>query len=218
MPRRQFTALILASALITLDGTAATVALPAIGRDLSASMARLQWIANAPLLALAAMLLPAGTLGDRFGHVRLLRIGLMTFVAASAVCAAASSDGAIIAARLGQGTGGALVLPAALAMLRAAYDDAAERTRIFGVWAAWTGVASAVGPLVAGVLVDVLSWRAIFMTSMVIGVVAAVLLQREAGTKPAARREASLRHRDSLARRAPRRFGLRAHAGRTERD
>ena len=189
MPRRQFTALILASALITLDGTAASVALPAIGRDLSASMARLQWIANAPLLALAAMLLPAGTLGDRFGHVRLLRIGLMTFVAASAVCATASSDGAIIAARLGQGTGGALVLPAALAMLRAAYDDAAERTRIFGVWAAWTGVASAVGPLVAGVLVDVLSWRAIFMTSMVIGVVAAVLLQREAGTKPAARRE-----------------------------
>jgi MFS family permease len=101
MRRHQLIALILASALITLDGTAATIALPAIGRELSASMPRLQWIANAPLLALAAMLLPAGTFGDRFGHVRLLRIGLMLFVAASAVCAAASSNGAMIAARLG---------------------------------------------------------------------------------------------------------------------
>jgi MFS family permease len=189
MPRRQLSALIIASALITLDGTAATIALPAIGRDLSASMARLQWIANAPLLALAAMLLPAGTLADRFGHVRLLRIGLITFVAASAVCATASSDAVVIAARLGQGSGGALVLPAVLAMLRAAYDDAAERTRIFGVWAAWTGVAGAVGPLVAGGLVDALSWRAVFVTSMVVGVVAAVLLRSDAGISHVARRE-----------------------------
>lgn len=187
MWRRQLIALILASALITLDGTAATIALPAIGRELSASMPQLQWIVNAPLLALAAMLLPAGTFSDRFGHVRLLRIGLMLFVAASAVCAAASSNGAMIAARLGQGAGGALVLPAALAMLRAAHDDAAERTRLFGLWAAWTGVAGAVGPLVAGVLVDAWSWRAIFMMSAVIGVVAAVLLQREAGARSVTR-------------------------------
>src|ERR1043165_9832521 len=111
MQPRQLTALILASALITLDGTAATIALPAIGRELAASMTQLQWIVNAPLLALAAMHLRAGTLGDRFGHVRLLRIGLMLFVAASAACAAAASNGAMIAARLGQGAGGALVLP-----------------------------------------------------------------------------------------------------------
>ena len=89
MERRQLTALILASALITLDGTAATIALPAIGRDLSISMERLQWIANAPLLALAAMLLPAGTIGDRVGHMRVLRTGLTIFAAASLVCAAA---------------------------------------------------------------------------------------------------------------------------------
>ena len=189
MRPRQLIALILASALITLDGTAATIALPAIGRELSASMPQLQWIVNAPLLALAAILLPAGTFSDRFGHVRLLRIGLMLFVAASAVCAAASSNGALIAARLGQGVGGALVLPAALAMLRAAHDDSAERTRIFGLWAAWTGVASAVGPLVAGVLVDTWSWRAIFMMSAVIGVVAAVLLRREAGARSVTRHE-----------------------------
>lgn len=189
MPRRQLIAVILASALITLDGTAATIALPAIGRDLAAPMARLQWIANAPLLALAAMLLPAGTLADRFGHVRLLRIGLVIFVAASAWCAAARSDEAIIAARLAQGAGGALVLPAALALLRAAFVDATERTRIFGVWAAWTGVAGALGPLAGGVLVDALSWRAIFVTSMAAGVVAVALLQRAAGAPSGTRCE-----------------------------
>jgi MFS family permease len=179
MPRRQLTGLILASALITLDGTAATIALPAIGRELSAPVPRLQWIANAPLLALAAMLLPAGAIADRFGRVRTLRTGLMVFVAASFVCAAAWSDAAVIAARLGQGAGGALVLPAALAVLRGAYRDAAERTRVFGVWAAWTGAASAAGPLLAGMLVDVMSWRAVFVLSIAVGFAAAMLLQRE---------------------------------------
>ena len=152
-------------------------------------MTQLQWIVNAPLLALAALLLPAGTFSDRFGHVRLLRVGLMLFVAASATCAAAGSNGAMIAARLVQGAGGALVLPPALAMLRAAYDDAAERARVFGVWAAWTGVAGAAGPLVAGVLVDAWSWRTIFMMSAAIGVVSSVLLQREAGARTVIRNE-----------------------------
>jgi MFS family permease len=183
MPRRQLTALILASALITLDGTATVIALPAIGRELSASMGRLQWIVNAPLLGLSAMLLPAGTLGDRFGHVRILRIGLIVFAIASAVCAAAPTDCAIIAARLAQGVGGALVLPSVLALLRAAYDDMEERTRIFGTWAAWTGAAAAVGPLLAGVFVDVVSWRAIFVTSASIGLAAALLLKRDAMTR-----------------------------------
>jgi len=179
MPRPQLTALILASALITLDGTATTIALPAIGRDLSAPMPRLQWIVNAPLLALAAMLLPAGTIADRFGHVRVLRTGLLIFMAASLACAAAWSDAALIGARLGQGAGGALVLPAVLAALRGAYDDAAERTRVFGVWAAWTGAASAAGPLLAGMLVDVLSWRAVFLPSIAVGLVSLILLKRE---------------------------------------
>ena len=183
MSRRELAALILASALITLDGSGVTIALPAIGRDLGLSMARLQWIANAPLLALAAILLPAGTVGDRFGHMRLLRIGLTIFVAGSAACAVAWSDDAIIVARLAQGAGGALLLPAVLAMLRAAFDDPVERTRIFGKWAAWTGVASAVGPLIAGLLVDVLSWRAVFVASMVVGAAAAALLPRGAQSR-----------------------------------
>ncbi|MGH9310294.1 MAG: MFS transporter [Vicinamibacterales bacterium] len=179
IPGRQLAGLILASALITLDGTATTIALPAIGRDLSASISRLQWIANAPLLMLAAMLLPAGLLADRYGRIRVMQIGLVTCAAASLACAAASSDTWIIAAKFAVGAGGALVLPAALAVLRGAYADAAERTRVFGVWAAWTGAASAAGPLLAGALVDLWSWRAVFIPSLVAASVAALLLRTE---------------------------------------
>jgi MFS family permease len=183
---RQLAALILASTLITLDGTATNIALPAIARDLSASMSGLQWIANAPLLMLAAMLLPAGLVADRFGPTRLLRTGLLIFAAASVLCAVAWSGAVLIGAKLGQGVGGALVLPAALATLRRGYDGDAERTRIFGVWAAWTGAASAAGPLLAGLLVDVMSWRAVFMPSIALGLVSLLLLKSEpcAGTAP----------------------------------
>jgi MFS family permease len=187
MHRRQLAALILASALITLDGTATTIALPAIGRDLSASMSRLQWIVNAPLLALAALLLPAGTLADRYGRTRMIRLGLVVFVTASAACAVAWSPAGIIGAKFAQGIGGALVLPAALAVLRGAYTDAAERTRIFGVWAAWTGAASAAGPLLAGGLVDLWGWRAVFMPSIAAGLLAVLLIEREAPAAAAER-------------------------------
>lgn len=187
MGRRTLAGLILASALVTLDGTATTLALPAIGRDLSAPMWRLQWIVNAPLLALAAMLLPAGALADRFGRIRIMRIGLIVFVGASIGCAAAPSTAGIIAAKFIQGAGGALVLPAALAVLRSAYDDAAERARAFGVWAAWTGAASAAGPLLAGAIVDLLSWRAVFVPSIAAGATAVVLLGNGTADRDAAR-------------------------------
>lgn len=178
MSRRHLAGLILASALVTLDGTATTIALPAIGRDLSAPISRLQWVANAPLLVLAALLIPAGALVDRLGRLRMLRAGLLVFVGAMAGCAAAWSDEALIGVKLAVGAAGALVLPAGLAALRSAYTDAAERTRIFGVWAAWTGVASAAGPLLAGALVDLVSWRAVFAASGCAGAAALLLLAR----------------------------------------
>ena len=139
MPRRQLAGIILASALVTLDGTATTIALPTIGQDLSASVLRLRWIANAPLLALASLLLPAGMLADRFGRVRIIRIGLCVFVAASLSCAAATSAVPLIATTFAEGAGAAFLRPAALAALRGAYTEAAQRARIFGIWAAWTG-------------------------------------------------------------------------------
>jgi MFS family permease len=177
MRRHTLAGLILASALVTLDGTATTLALPAIGHEFSASISRLQWIVNAPLLVLAAMLLPSGAIADRYGRVRVLRMGLAMFVASAAACAWATSANALVAAKVGQGVGGALILPAALATLRGAYGDDAERTRVFGVWAAWTGAASAAGPLLAGAIVDIWSWRGVFMPSMVAGSLAVVLLR-----------------------------------------
>jgi MFS family permease len=179
---RQLAGLILASALITLDGTSTTIALPAIARDLSVPMSRLQWIANAPLLMLAALLLPSGTLGDRFGRIRVMRAGLACFIAGATACAAAPSDAVLIAAKLAQGAGASLVLPAALAVLRGAHDDAAERAHLFGIWAAWTGVASAAGPLVAGALVDLSSWRMVFVPSAAAGGAAMLLLGSDALT------------------------------------
>lgn len=176
MSRRELAAVILASALVTLDGTAATVALPAIGSELAVPFSRLQWISNAPLLALAALLLPAGGLADSYGRARLVRVGLLTFGAASAACALAPSYPWLIAGRVVQGAGGALVLPAALARLRAAYTAPEERTRKFGVWAAWTGVAATAGPLLGGGLVDLLSWRAVFVMSSSLAAGALILL------------------------------------------
>jgi MFS family permease len=187
LPKKVLAGLILASALITLDGTATTIALPAIGRDLKVSVTTLQWIANAPLLILAAMLLPAGTLADRYGRIRMMRIGLICFVVASLGCAAARSELEIIGARFVQGAGGALVLPATLAVLRGAYTNSAQRTRVFGVWAAWTGAASAAGPLLAGALVDFWKWRAVFLPAALAGVVALLLIRREAPSASATR-------------------------------
>ena len=179
MRSRQLALLILGSVLITLDGGATNVALPAIGRDLSISVSGLQWVTNAPLLMLAVMLLPAGTLADRYGRVRVMRIGLVTFALGAIAGAVSPSDRALIAARFVQGAGGALVLPASLAVLRGAYRDPAERTRMFGVWAAWTGVASAAGPLLAGALVDFWTWRVVFLPPAFAGAFAAVLLDAD---------------------------------------
>ena len=139
------------------------LALPSIARDLSASLRQLQWIVNTPLLAMAAMLLPAGLMVDRFGRTRTLRMGLLVFASASLTCAVAGAGSVLIAARFAQGAGAALILPAALALVRNSADDSAERARLFGLWAAWTGVASAAGPLAAGLLVDLWSWRGVFL-------------------------------------------------------
>jgi hypothetical protein len=186
--RRQLSGLILASALITLDGTATTVALPAIGGDLSTSIARLQWVANAPLLVLATLLLPAGTFADGYGRGPMIRLGLLIFIAASVASATAQTEFGMITARFAQGAGGALVLPACLAALRGAYTDTEKRNRVFGIWAAWTGAASAAGPLLAGALVDLISWRAVFIPSAAGGVVALLLLRHQIPMGSATRR------------------------------
>jgi MFS family permease len=191
MHTRSLAGVILASALVTLDGTATTIALAAIGQDLSIPVSRLQWISNAPLVVLAALLVPGGAIADRFGRVRVIRAGLLVFGASTAVAIVAPSYLVLVAARFLAGAGSALILPASLAMLRGGYSDASERTRVLGVWAAWTGVAAAAGPLLSGGLVDLVSWRAVFVPAVAAAAIAFLLLMRErnAGAAAETRRE-----------------------------
>jgi EmrB/QacA subfamily drug resistance transporter len=161
-------ATVLASALAQIEATVVNVALPAIGQDLDAGMSGLQWVLNGYLLTLAALILLGGSLGDRLGRRRILVAGVVLFSAASAVCAAAPTIGTLIAARVLQGIGGALLTPGSLAMLEAVLRPE-DRARAIGAWSALGGVAAAVGPLVGGWLVE-LSWRWVFLLPVPLGV------------------------------------------------
>ena len=178
MKTRELPGLLIASALITFDGTAVTTALAAVGKDLELSFAELQWVANASLLTMAALLVPAGAITDRVGRGRTIRVGLVAIAVSSLACLSASTGLVLIAARMVQGAAAAMVLPGALAIVRAAYRDDKERTRMFGRWAAATGLAGAAGPLTGGALVDLISWRAVFATSAGVALVAWLLLAR----------------------------------------
>ena len=167
---------ILASSLAFVDGSVVNVGLPAIGRDLHASAADLQWTINAYLLPLSALLLLGGALGDRFGPGRLLTLGVALFGLASAGCALAPDLGWLLAARAVQGAGAALVLPNSLAVLGSATQGVA-RGRAVGFWAAASAMASALGPVLGGWLIDLSGWRAIFLINLPLAA-AAIVVER----------------------------------------
>ena len=160
---------VLGSGMAFLDGTIVNVALPDIGRDLDASTSSLQWVLNGYLLALASLILLGGSLGDRYGRRRIFVVGVGLFTVASALCAAAPSTETLIAARFGQGVGGALLTPGSLAMIEAGIRRE-DRPRAIGAWSGLTGVATAVAPLVGGYLIEAISWRATFLINLPIGV------------------------------------------------
>jgi EmrB/QacA subfamily drug resistance transporter len=170
-PRLVLGATILASSLDFIDGSVVNVGLPAIGRSLHGGAADLQWLVNAYLLPLSALLLLGGALGDRFGRRRLLTIGIALFAAGSAACAAAPNLALLIAARGAQGAAAALMLPNSLAVLGGAFEGA-ERNRAVGLWAASAAVAGAIGPVLGGRLIDTVGWRAIFLINLPLAVVA----------------------------------------------
>ena len=148
-----------------LDETVVFLALPAINRDLHVSLSGQEWIVNAYLLSLSALLLVGGSLADLFGRRRLFFYGLGAFGVASLACGLAPAGGALIAFRLVQGAAAALVMPSTLALLIATFSGE-ERGAAIGSWASWGAVAAAVGPPVAGVLIGAVSWRAIFFLSL----------------------------------------------------
>lgn len=158
-------ATVMASSVVFLEATVINVALPAIQTSLDAPVATMQWIANVYTLALAALTLIGGALGDRHGRRRLLLIGLSLFSLASLAAGLATSSGALIAARAGQGVAAALVAPNSLAMLSASFPRG-ERGRALGIWSAAAAVMAGAAPLLGGWLVDAVAWQAIFLVGV----------------------------------------------------
>jgi EmrB/QacA subfamily drug resistance transporter len=161
-----------------IDANAINLALPAIRDDLGGGISGAQWTIDAYNITFAAMLLTAGSLGDRFGRRTLLRIGLLTFVVASLTCAAAPSLPLLLAARAVQGVGAALMLPQGLAITAAAFPDPVERARATAAWAMAAAISTAIGPILGGVLTDTLGWRYIFWLNAPVGLVALLMTHR----------------------------------------
>ncbi|GAA4015630.1 MFS transporter [Sphingomonas swuensis] len=170
-------ACILASSLSFVEGSVLNVALPAIRESFGAGASEVQWVVNAYLLPLSALLLLGGALGDQFGRKRLLLAGTSLFVAASLLCALAPGFAWLVAGRVLQGLGAALLLPNSLALLNHAFEGE-RRGRAIGIWAASGAAAAAVAPLIGGWLIDHVGWPSIFYINLPIGLGAILLAWR----------------------------------------
>lgn len=168
---------VLGSAIAAIDSTVVGIALPAIGRNFHMTVASLQWVVSAYLLALAGLLLVGGALGDRFGRRRVFMVGIVAFALTSLVCAVAPDSAVLIGGRALQGVGATLLTPGSLAILRASFapDD---QGRAVGAWSGLGGVATAVGPFLGGVLISAVSWRLIFVINIPISIVVVVMASR----------------------------------------
>src|SRR3954453_24197581 len=161
---------VLASGMAFLDATAVQVALPAIGRELHASLSGLQWTVTSYTLSLASLILLGGALGDRYGRRKVFVIGVCWFAGASLICGVAQNTGQLIAARALQGIGGALLTPGSLALIQSSFRHE-DRARAIGLWSALAGIAGLIGPFLGGVLVDTVSWRLVFLINVPFAVV-----------------------------------------------
>jgi EmrB/QacA subfamily drug resistance transporter len=151
--------------MASLDATVVNVALPHIARDLDAGVTGLQWVLTGYLLSLASLILLGGALGDRIGRRRVFVIGTVWFAVASALCGAAPNIGVLVAARVLQGVGGALLTPGSLAIIQASFRQQ-DRAAAVGAWSGFIGVAGAIGPFVGGALVDGPGWRWAFLLNV----------------------------------------------------
>jgi EmrB/QacA subfamily drug resistance transporter len=163
--------------IVGMDVTIVNVALPAIRQDLGASVAGLQWITAAYTVVLASLLMLGGSTADRLGRARVFQFGLGLFTAASLGCSVAPTTGWLVAFRVLQGVGGSMLNPVAMSIIRNTFEDPRERARAIGIWGAVVGVSLALGPVLGGVLAE-LSWRAVFLVNIPIGLAAIVLTAR----------------------------------------
>ncbi|HEX6872099.1 MAG TPA: MFS transporter [Micromonosporaceae bacterium] len=163
-------ATVLGTSLAFLDATIVNIALPAIGADLHAPLSGLQWTLNGYTLALAGLILLGGSLSDRYGRRRVFLVGVVWFAAASTLCALAPNLGWLVAARVLQGVGAALLTPGSLALIQASFDPR-DRARAVGAWSGLAGVATAVGPFLGGWLIEGPGWRWLFLINLPLSVV-----------------------------------------------
>ncbi|MFM8529376.1 MAG: MFS transporter [Ilumatobacteraceae bacterium] len=155
-----------------LDSTIVNVALPSLSAELGASTRELQWVVDAYLLVFCALLLAAGSLGDRIGRKRVLTVGLVVFVATSVFAGSAGSTGTLIAGRALMGIGGALIFPATLAIITNVFTEPVERAKAIGIWGATSGVAVAAGPVLGGWLLEHFWWGSVFFVNLPVGIIA----------------------------------------------
>src|SRR5580704_16399883 len=176
-PRLVIATTIMASSLAFIDGSVVNVGLPAIGRSFHADAIGLQWVVNAYLLPLSALLLLGGAAGDRYGRRRLLITGVLLFGIASLACAVAPTLILLLLARFVQGASAAMLMPNSLAILGQSFSGEAKG-RAIGIWAAAGAAAGAIGPVLGGWLIDLGSWRAIFLLNLPIAAGAILLAWR----------------------------------------
>src|SRR5690242_13555569 len=166
-------ALVLSVLVVGLDATVLNIALPTLATDLHASTGSLQWFADAYNLVFAALLLPAGLLGDRYGRRRLLLAALAVFGVSSLGCAYASTTGELIAARAFLGLGGAFLMPLSMAVLPVIFTPE-ERPRALSIWVAATAISFPIGPIVGGYLLNTFWWGSVFLINVPVTVLALV--------------------------------------------
>lgn len=179
-------AVTLGSGIAILDGSVVNIALKVLGEDLGASLAQLQWVVNGYMLALASLVLVGGALSDRLGRRRIYLVGMTWFLVGSIACALAPSPEHLIATRVLQGIGAALLTPGALAIIQSSFVPG-DRAAAIGTWAGMSGIAAAIGPFLGGWLVDHASWRWIFGINvpLCLGVIVLVLRATPESRAPA---------------------------------
>lgn len=164
--------------IVSLDNTVLNVALPSIQKELHTTVAGMQWTIDAYTLVIASLLMLAGSTADRIGRRRVFKTGLVIFTLGSLLCSLAPNLESLVAFRMVQAVGGSMLNPVAMSIITNTFTDPRERARAIGVWGGVVGISMAAGPLIGGLLVETVGWRAIFLINLPVGLVAYVLTWR----------------------------------------